>query len=591
MKAFAWVGLLLVGLTSPGAEKATTPTDDGFDARARLVMEAALAEPARLTGEAPMHYWVAQRLFETGRKEEGLRIVRSGVKSLRAAIEKRELAQHENIGANGFLYWGALSCYVRWHGLFDEALREDYRYVFTHAKNYKGTTSNLGMIHTLALLLADGIWGAENLPKDGKYGPRGDKANRWLTERVEHIARRGSGEFGSRPYMIYNVGTLLSLDNDFIEPALRQKAAMAYEMSIAHDAATWLRGHWAVPSGRSYPDQLTQQPNGSAALLWTYFGGVPPRLDAGSAALFAAGEKFRPHPAIVRAATERDQAYVCRSRFDGEKQFQTTFMNRTYALFSTAVLPSANVWGQTYPYGVMWEEPDPTKGSHLWLTVPAEDGPKLGLHTHGINGRAVQFAQHRGSLVLVTSSLTTEAKVRYPYVLGFIPGGWQALVDDSATSGRIFLHYGSVMIALTASQPFAWERAAGLQSGSARTGDSEFRIRGPRLAMGIETALPADFAGATPELQLAAFRRAVTKQSSLRLEGATAILTDHDHHVIERTFDGDTRIDGRREAYEAWPLLENPWMRQAWDGDLVIDLGTTQRIYDVKRWTITESPK
>ncbi|MEX1116438.1 MAG: hypothetical protein WEB53_14405, partial [Akkermansiaceae bacterium] len=400
-----------------------------IEQRETAVWEAALREPGRLKGDSPMHFWIARHLFEESRDDEAIRIVSTGVQRMRAFIEKREKAGSTNIGANGFLYWASLDCYVRWHQRFPQALLDDYRYVFTHAKNYKGTTSNLAIIHTLALLLADGIWGAENLPKDAKVGPRGEKAIRWLEERIERTAKRGSGEFASRPYMIYNVGTLLALDNGFVPPALRRKAAMAYEMSIAHAAGTWLRGHWAVPSGRSYPDQLTQQPSGSAALLWTYFGGVTPRLDARSSALFSAAENFRPHPIIVKAATERDQPYVCRSRWDGEKQFQTTFMNKTYAVFSTAVLPGTSVWGQTYPYGVMWDESDITKGSHLWITVPMSDGKPLGHATHGIAGRAVQFAQHRGSLVLVTDQLAGSMH-KFPYVLGYIPGGWRAMTNE-----------------------------------------------------------------------------------------------------------------------------------------------------------------
>jgi hypothetical protein len=147
-----------------------------LQARTKAVMEAAMANEKQLNGSSPMHYWVAQQLFEQGEKDAALRIVRSGVKAMRTAIEKREAAKSTNIGANGFLYWGALNCYVKWHSHFDQALLDDYRYVFTHAGNYKGTTSNLGMIHTLALLLAERIWGAENLPKNGKYGPRGEKA-------------------------------------------------------------------------------------------------------------------------------------------------------------------------------------------------------------------------------------------------------------------------------------------------------------------------------------------------------------------------------------------------------------------------------
>jgi hypothetical protein len=564
------------------------PSLGTFDERAKAAMDAATVDFGRLNGTSPMHFWIAQRLFETGETDKAHGIVSSGVKAMRAFIEKREAIHHENIGANGFLYWASLNCYVHWHQKFDKKLLDDYRYVFTHAHNYKGTTSNLSMIHTLALLLADHIWGADNLPKDGKYGPRGDKAIKWLTERVENIAKRGSGEFASRPYMIFNVGTLLTLDNDFVPAELRNKAAMAYEMSIAHDAATWLRGHWAVPSGRSYPDQLTQQPNGSAALLWTYFGGVAPRLDAGTAAIFSAGEKFRPHPIIVKAATDRSQPYVCRSRFDGDSQFQTTFMNKTYAVFSTAALPRSNVWGQTYPYGVMWDEPDTERGSHLWLTVPAEDEKKNGLHTHGINGRAVQFAQHRGSFVMVAPHLD-DPKNKYPHLLGYIPGGWRAMTNDSAASGHIFLHCGSVMIALSASQSFEWNPLSGVLCGSPHIGDSEFRIKAKSVAMSLETALPREFAGDSPESQLAAFRDVVLKKSKLTLSGDTATFTNHEGAAIERTFDGDTSINGTREDYASWPLLENPWMRQEFGGNLTLTDGSNKRLYDVTNWTITET--
>jgi hypothetical protein len=103
--------------------------------------------------------------------------------------------------------------------------------------------------------------------------------------------------------MIYHVGTLLTLDNEFADESLR----------------------------------------------WTCFGGVTPRLDARSSAIFSVAEMYRPSPRIVKAATDRSQPYVCRSRFDGDKQFQTTFMNKTYAVFSTAVLPGDRSSAATSP--------------------------------------------------------------------------------------------------------------------------------------------------------------------------------------------------------------------------------------------------
>lgn len=603
---------------APGpAASQPAPALDTFEAREAEIWRQVDADFENLVkSNSPMRFWVAQHYLATGQREKAMRILHQALAVTRDFIRKRELANHENIGGNGFIYWAALDTYVRWHSVFDQQLLDDYRYIFTTARNYRGTTGNLSMIHTLATHLAERIYGPENLPKDARFGARGEKAVQWLSKRAENVARLGSGEFASRPYMIFNIGTLLTLDNDFSDPLLRKKAAMAYEMSIAHAAGTWLRGHWATPSGRSYPDMLTQAPTGSAHLLWAYFGGVTPKRLTEGPAIFAAANSFRPSPLIVNAATDRSKPYVNRSRFDGGYLYQTTFMNKTYAVYSTAVDPGKGIWGQTYPFGVMWEDPDPARCSQLWVTVPADDNKPLGLHTHGINGRAVQFAQYQGSFVLVTDALQ-QSKAAYKYVLGYVPEGYQAMVNESQASGHIFLHYGSVMIALSCTQPFDWNPASGITSGSPRKGDSEYRIVGNDIAMGLQTALPADYPGQTPAEQLAAFRQKVLSTSKLSITrkdiaptasvpdatspgkkpavapsptpGPTATFTDHLGHTIEHTFNGPTRFNGKVEDYQSWPLLENPWMRQEFGGNLTITDGKTTRFYDVSKWEITET--
>jgi len=582
-------------VAEPASERHVSATpDDTLAAREEAVWQAMLADEAhRAAVNNPMTVFAGQWMMKRGREREGLAIISAGIANIRAFIEHRESIRHPNIGGNGFNYWALLDAYANEHGRFDQKTLDDYRYVFTHAKNYKGTTSNLGMIHTLALLFADNIWGAENLPADAKTGARGPEAIHWLGDRIEHVARRGAPEFASRPYTVYNCGTLLTLDSEYVPEELRRKARIAYEVWVAHAAGTWLRGHWATPSGRTYPDMLTQQPTGGAALLWLYFGGVHPKLDARSQAIFAAVKRFRPPAAIVAAATDRSKPYVHRSRFDGARQFQTTFMNRTYAVYSTAVLPGSFLWGQTYPFGVMWEEPDTTKTSQLWITVPASDGKPLGQATHGINSRRVQYAQHEGSLLLVADGIAQAD--RFPYVLGFIPGGARAVVNESETAGRIFLHYESVLISIVATKAFSWDPTQPLLCGTGRPGDSEFRIRGEHAAVAIETATVDEFPGPNASDQLAAFRTAVLVRSKIkaaRRDGSadlTATFTDRTGATIEKTFEGATTIDGRAVDYTSWPLVDNPWMHQPWGGNLTVTDGATQRVYDLDRWLITET--
>jgi hypothetical protein len=231
----------------------------------------------------------------------------------------------------------------------------------------------------------------------------------------------------------------------------------------------------------------------------------------------------------------------------------------------------------------MWDEPDPGKGSHLWITVPMSDGKPLAYATHGIAARHARFAQERGSLLMVTHDLPG---AKFPYALGFIPGGWRAMIDESRSTGRIFLHYGSVLIALHANHPFAWDPHAGVLSGARREADSEFRVEGPDVALALETALPPSNPEADPRASLESFRMKVMERSRL---SANSFL-DREGTLIEREFDGDTRINGRRTDYESWPLLENPWMRQEWEGNLTISDGRTRRVYDVENWTVTETP-
>ena len=66
---------------------AITAAADDFTSRSDLALIGATADMGRLDGTSPMHYWVAQQLFERGENEGALKIVSSGVRFMRQAIE------------------------------------------------------------------------------------------------------------------------------------------------------------------------------------------------------------------------------------------------------------------------------------------------------------------------------------------------------------------------------------------------------------------------------------------------------------------------------------------------------------------------
>ena len=609
--------------------------------REQAIIRAALADlEAVKRSPSPMTGWTAQLLLKSGRKEEGLAIVRSymaeRIKEAKGRIahmekQKREgtykpllLANGMEWGephVNGFGLWSMIQVYLRYHSLMDDALKADFEWLFTKNTSWFGSTGNLSFLIPLNLYLTENTWDPTLLPQNGRYGARGEAAVKMFHKRIDYTARRGSPEFASRPYMLYNVGALLSFDNSFTDKELARRAKMAYEMSIAHAAGTWLKGNWATPAGRSYPGYLTQAPSSGADLLWAYFGGKTPKLGGNTSAVFAVAEPWRPHPLIVKAATDRTKAYVHRSRFDGDRHFQTSFINQSYALFSTAITHPATgrktaIWGQTYPYGVMFDQPDTTKASICWMTVPCFDDKPLTNYTQGVQSRFCEYLQHRGSLLMVGHDLknpTHRPKVRADikghqpyttdawYALVYVPFGYQAMINDSQSSGRVYLDYGSVLIAITASQKFHWDPAAKVFSGKGglHPQDSEFRVFGDHVAVAMESAHPAEFTGDSPAQRLAQFKAMIEKKTAIQLTttadpAMTSTMLARGSYVdrfdarLDKTFQGDAMVNGRVIDYATWPLVDNPWIHQEWEGNMRISDGVTERIYDLSDWTITE---
>ena len=622
--------------------------------REKAVITAALASLEDVKQSfSPQVCWTAQLLYKAGRNDEGNdlvryyvgRLSRQAISRIRTMEKKKaagtftsiKLPNGETWGephVNGFALWGVLQVYSRYQDRMDAKLREQVKWICTKNTSWFGSTGNLGFLIPFNLYLTEKLFGSELISSDSRIGARGDNAVKGFYRRMDYTVSRGSPEFASRPYMIANVGVLQNFDNPCIEPELAKRARIAYEISVCHAAGTWLRGNWITPAGRSYPAHFTQVPSNSAAMLWPYFGGPTPPLHGLETPVFAVAEAWRPHPMIVNAATQRDQPYLHRSRFDGIHHFQSSYINRTYGVFSTALThdPSgrkSSIWGQCYPYGVMFDQPDYTKSSICWMTVPSCDDNPLSNWTQGVRSRSCEYLQREGTLLLVANDLRNPAdlpKVREEVkghqqaslesrsILAYIPDGYRSLIDTAAKDGRVFIDYGSVLVAFTASQPFTWTpRGGNFSPGFPSKEDSEFRIAADNAALVMETAHPEEFPASTSEERLAAFQKVIVAKSKLTLGSdvlppptpdpkskskaapqgprtvAKGTYVDRFGHVLEKSFQGSAKINGKEVDYESWPLIDNPWMHQDWNGKVFrLTDGTKERLYDLEKWTITE---
>jgi hypothetical protein len=568
--------VLPVGATSARASGPDPAVADVAARRQALLQLAAATYDAEGAKPGLAHAaWIAEALMELNRPADAMKVAN-------AALEKLEPGNKINRwlygGNSGFDAWPDLDFYIRYKDRLDEATRQHFARIYQGAVFYRRlTTSNHKLMAATERYLATQEWGDHFAP-DPLYAARPDAdagtrfavddptGERFLNQRIAATIRSGSEEYASRPYGGQDILPYLTLAECSRDPAMAARARQAYLCAIAELAGTYLRGHVATFSTRSYPDLLSRQPWGVGSVLWAYFGGegTRPTIDWG---LRTATSTLTLPAAILAAGTDRTQPYTQRSTNGGWKL--TTFMTDSYAVFSRSPKGNARppvLLGQNYPCGVMFVEPDATRHSFAWLTNPcADDADKrrpTGIHTHGATNNE-QEVQHDGTLLDV---FNLPATAPFPYALGFLPGGAQASINDAATQGRIFIAYRSVLLAISSTTNFPWNPQGGIQFPAAEPekGDSEFRIPGPRIAVAIEAARSADVAGATPEEKLKTFAAQVRGASALELDTVGGAVSGHYRDRLGNDLVcvfGDTdRVNQADVDYAAWPRLENPWM-------------------------------
>lgn len=555
-------------------------------------------------------------------------------RSIALARSRSLLANHLNgaVQVDLFYIWPAVDMVARHGPLLDEETKANIRQIVLTFYQYKDTTtSNLKTLGHVVRFLGGELYGQAAFDAAKLYNPDGSLAstNDWrasdpaarasLLGHMATFATVGSGEVASRPYLWKNILPLLSLAQLAQDAEIRNRASIVYEACLAQHAGYWLRGHLAMPTTRSYPDMLEQHPSSGASMghLWYHFGGELPALDSDAATMVAA---MNPSvsPILELAASDRSSPTYVRSR--NGPNYLHAWLDRDYALFADG--PIGPNSGQVYANGVVWTDSDRSRYSHLWVAKPIQDDAAAinVSNTHGKERRQYSETVARDALLYIYNiapPAATEASPT-PYVMGYVPGGYRAVVNEAASSGHIFLHYGSVLIAIRSELPFGWNPASGITfpSGAVRAGDSEFLIDGDtattrppatiatpltsnlRFALAIETARPADFPGATPADQLAAFRAAILAVPMLsRTADATptAIYTTRRGDRLRLVDCNDQRpvayplwVNDLPVEPAVWPRIDSPWISQPQGQNYLLLRSSTRReVLNFSTWTRT----
>lgn len=498
----------------------------------------------------------------------------------------------------GFDYAPLMDAYIRWNNYYTDETKSAFKHFFTTQSSYKtsGTYNEVVMLATARYLVGQ-AWGEDNLPDSTAFKKDDRNAKKYLMKEMNDLVYMGMKEYGSNPYAPFPMACFLSLADLSTDLELKNMAVIAYEVVLVQSIVPSLQGNYIAATGRSYPDVWLGDTEGTMLMsyVWPYIGlGGISRNDY-YCMILPCVSNYRLPNNLYQIAINRNDKEVIKTNF--QNKFQYSYLSKNYGIYSQQEL--RNTGGQAQRSGVLWMNSDKTKSNLFWITNPMwDDFPMVKQrHTHGMTGFE-RIAQFEGTTVhtynIPNSETQSDGKVQVAinkYALGWVPGSYLAKIDNSSTSGRIFLHYGKVLIAITATKKIEWNASvppASFNSPSdVKTGDSQFKVEGLQFGVAIETAGPDEYSG-SPQEQLEAFKNDIIKQIiNFDINSLTTTYTDRSGNAIICVFNGGDKINNTLIAYDnSWGILNCKGVFQMSNNNLTITYKNEKTVYDFANWKI-----
>ncbi len=378
------------------------------------------------------------------------------------------------------------------YGLFNKYLsgdlRDRFEKIIKTTKEYstKPDTPNHTLMSAVACYLANQYFPNEIVNKYyGYLQPENDDptASKAIDYVLDIYPVYGVVEFNSDTYFVCHYLPLLALAMCATDSVVKQKALMNLENALFTLAPIYLSGHMVVASERTYTPIASQNMGGQTNnLLWYYFGGVQTEYPTKSELNYAEGynlgfaiySDFIPNWISAAIASDRSEDYIHQElhTYNGKKGGETYYMSYMqsyisddYGIFSSRIKIRGadylraygdhsdfdNRYGnyrQQFNWGVRWITDNPSDLSTFSIQhvnyIDTDRSLKYGSSCYS------QVFQYNKSVIGV---FDIPSDYKYPSILIYEPDNYLAIIDESY-EGRLFLHYGNVIIAFRLSMPF-----------------------------------------------------------------------------------------------------------------------------------------
>jgi hypothetical protein len=522
-------GVYLLGFIIPASCLAEAQAQDFTSRAARILELGARAKNTSGTVEQPKsNLYFAMARYATGKVTEANALVAEVM---------------DNRGACAMFCALSAQLVYQWYGsLMPGSLQQKMKaYLLTQGAT-GGTTENHKIMYASSAFISSYTW-PEAISKRSV-------AKAEIDRQVDIILNHGLGEDDSAIYIPFYLNSFILLYEFSPDPLIKQKARLALDFMMANGAPEFIGGVWAAATLRNVAPRVDPNSGTSVKHGYLYFGIPSTYNNVNAETIPQAISSYRLiHPVIV-AATNRSKSFVHREMSRGAGQpavsrgYKTTFMNRTYGIFSEYDGNAVSGWRDQYTrWGVVWPN-----GAFYLKDIYINNGGDTKYN---------QVMQLRGTVLGVAVEAMTKFEIGI--TRKFSRDGWDFMQGGEAA----YIAYRSF-----GTGPRAW------------VVDTATRLAYPSLEAFAEAIL----AGTTIDAARAA--NAAPRLIYTTLSG--------DRLDIEYASDGSRTaakhfVNGARVDYANWPLLDNPWMNGApGAGLLTMKVKDVQWIYDRDRYTLTK---
>lgn len=415
----------------------------------------------------------------------------------------------------------------------------------------------------------------------------------------DEIVHRTNAEYGAPTYLGVNLTAMKLLADFAADETVRHRAAITLDTMLLHVACAWHRGYHVSPASRAKgfgtsmtgPDAM----DCTAAIGWLFFGAERPvrGLCEHHSGWFAFPAMYRPPEILAALAADRGRAFTHRGSRTATIRF-TIHHEPAYALASEWTLlktPRDGHFKESRRQMLKWVS-DHAQSSFM----PMQDNPrrpynlaenKANAFGYGENPFA-QSLQHGRTLVGVSA-----VPDDYPYWRISAPFSTTgSIVKRVEREGWVCCHAGSMLFAFWLGGEPRWAGHRAKEHCDVLTSDAR------RTGWVLETSPLEAFAGGGVDAELDRFAVAIATRTridaaAIAAERPRLVFTSLEGHVLDITYrphgeayDRQHLVDGEAVDYGSFPLLGNPWVRQALDGnDLIIEHGGRTLRYDFRTWS------